>query len=103
LAACGLLIGSIIFFGFIKLDQSVGNVLGSRSANALAAENAFLHQQVSLITSRVIKLEMQAMQLDEHADKLQVLIAGDTLSRFIFATKRSEVQSLIPWSPSFGP
>ncbi len=99
-AACGILIGSIIFFGFIKLDHSVGNVLGSRSANTLAAENVFLRQQIRLISPRVRKLEMQARQLHEHADKLQMLVAGDTVSRFTYATNGSELQSLFsnrPW------
>jgi hypothetical protein len=103
LATCGILIGTIIFFGFIKLDQSVGNVLGSRSAKTLAAENDFLRQQISLISPRVSKLEMRARQLREHADKLQMLIVGDTLSRFMFATKVSESQSLIPTATNFGP
>lgn len=107
-AACGILIGTIIFFGFIKLDQSVGNVLGSRWANTLAAENGFLRQQISLISPRVSKLEMQARQLDEHADKLQMLlprrkIAGDTVSRFTYATNGFKLQSLIPSASSYHP
>ncbi len=100
-AACGILIGTIIFFGFIKLDQSLGNVLGSRSANTLAAENGFLRHQISLISPRVSKLEMQARQLDEHADKLQRLIVGDTVSRM--RPKGFKLQSLIPMATSFRP
>ncbi len=102
-AACGILIGTIIFFGFIKLDQSVGNVLGSRWANTLAAENGFLCQQISLISPRVSKLEMQARQLDEHADKLQFLIVGNTVSRFTYATNGFKLQSLIPSASSYHP
>ncbi len=102
-AVCGILIGTIIFFGFIKLDQSVGNVLGSHSANRLAAENEFLRQEIRLISPRVSKLETQARQLGDHAGKLQILIAEDTLSRFIYATKGSELQSLIPLATSFRP
>ncbi len=103
LATCGIIIGSIIFFGFIKLDQSVGNVLGSRSANRLAAENDFLRQQISLISPRVSKLEMQARQLDEHADKLQFLIVGNTVSRFTYATNGFKLRSLVPVATSFRP
>lgn len=102
-AACGILMGTIIFFGFIKLDQSVGNVLESRSANTLAAENDFLRQQISLISPRVSKLEMRARQLREHADKLQMLIAEDTVSRFTYATNGYKLQSVIPVARSFRP
>jgi hypothetical protein len=102
-AACGILIGTIIFFGFIKLDQSVGNALGSRSANTLAAENNFLRQQISLISPRVSKLEMQTRLLHEHGDKLQMLIVGDTVSRFTYATNGFKLQSLIPTASSFRP
>jgi len=47
----GILIGVIILFGVMKLNQSSGNALGSRSANTLVAENNFLRQQVSLFHS----------------------------------------------------
>jgi hypothetical protein len=73
-AISGILIGTIILFGVIKLNQSVGNVLGSRSANTLAAENNFLRQQVSLISPRVSKLEMQARQLNERANEFHMLL-----------------------------
>jgi hypothetical protein len=108
LAACGILMGTIIFFGFIKLDQSVGNALESRSANTLAAENNFLRQQISLISPRVSKLEMQASQLVERDNRLHMLlhhrmIAGDTVSRFTYATNGLKLQSLIPAVSSFRP
>ncbi len=103
IATCGIIIGSIIFFGFIKLDQSVGNVLGSRTANTLAAENDFLRQQIRLISPRVSKLEMQARQLHEQADKLHMLIVGDTVSRFLYATNVSKLKSPIPAESSVRP
>ena len=108
LAACGILIGTIIFFGFIKLDQSIGNPLGSRSANTLAAENNFLRQQISLVSPRVSKLEMQTRQLHEHAGNLQMLLhrrnfAGDTVSGFMYATNGFKRQSLIPAASNFRP
>jgi hypothetical protein len=108
LATIGIVIGTIIFFGFIELNQSVGNAYGSRSAITLAAENNILRQQLRLMSPRVSKLEMQARQLHEHADKLHMLlhrreIVGDTLSRFTYATKGSDRQSLIPAVISFRP
>jgi hypothetical protein len=88
----GILIGTVILFGVIKLNQSVGNALESRSANTLVAENNFLRQQVSLISQQVNKLEMQARQLNERGDKLHMLldrrkIVGDMGSSFANATK----------------
>jgi hypothetical protein len=70
----GIIIGAIIFFGFIKLNKSVGNVFGFPSANTLAADNNFLRQQVSLISPRVSKLEMQALQLNERANTFRMLL-----------------------------
>jgi hypothetical protein len=107
-AISGILIGIIILFGVIKLNQSVGSVVGSRSANTLTADNNFLRQQVSLILSRVSKLEMQARQLNERANKLHMLlpcrkIVGDTVSSFTNATKGFKFESLIPAEKSFHP
>jgi hypothetical protein len=107
-ATGGILIGTVILFGVIKLNQSVGNALGPRSVNTLAAENNFLRQQVSLISPRVSKLEMQARQLNECANKLHMLlqggkVVGDTVSSFTNATKGFKLQSLIPAAKSFRP
>jgi hypothetical protein len=104
----GILIGIIILFGVIKLNQSVGSAVGSRSANTLAAENNFLRQQVSLILPRVSKMEMQARQLNEHANKLHMLlpcrkIVGGTVSSFTNATNGLKPQSLISAARSFRP
>ena len=100
-ATGGILIGTIILFGVIKPNQSVGNALGSRSANTLAAENDILRRQLSLISPRVSKLEMQERQLSEGVNKLHMLlhrrkIVGDTVSSFTNATKGFKLQSLIP-------
>jgi hypothetical protein len=107
-AAAGILIGIIIPFGIIKLDQSVSFALGSRSASTLASENNFLRHQVHVITYRVSKFEMQAAQLNERADKLHFLlhdsrILGDTASRFKRADKEIKHQSLIRATKSFHP
>jgi hypothetical protein len=104
----GILIGVIILFGVMKLNQSSGNALGSRSANTLVAENNFLRQQVSLISLLVSKMEMQARQLNERANKLHMLlpyrkIVGDTVSSFTDATNGLKPQSLIPSARSFRP
>lgn len=68
-AAGGILIGTVILFGVIKRNQFVDNALGSCSANTLAAENDMLRQQLSLISPRVRKLEMQERQLHERAKR----------------------------------
>ena len=104
----GILVGIIILFGVIKLNQSIGNVVGSHSANTLAAENNFLRQQVSLISPRVSKLEMQARQLNERGNKLHLFlhsgkVVGDTVSRFTNATKEFKLQSLMFAAKSFRP
>lgn len=98
-ATSGILIGTVILFGVIQLNQSVGITVGSRSANTLAAENNFLRQQVSLISPQVSKLEMQARQLNERFNKLHMLlrggkVVGDTVSSFTNATIGFKLQSL---------
>ena len=98
-AAVGILIGIIIPFGIMKLNQSVGFARGSRSANTLAAENNFLQWQVNLNSPRVSKMEMQARQLNERVDNLRLLLlsgkgVGDTVSIFTNATKEFKHQSL---------
>jgi hypothetical protein len=96
----GVLVWIVILFGVIELNQSVGFALGSRSPSTLMAENNFLRQQVSFISPRVSKMEMQATQLNERANNLHLLlhngkIIGDTVSRFTNATKEFKPQSLI--------
>jgi hypothetical protein len=104
----GVLIWIVILFGIIELNQSVGFALGSRSPITLASENNFLRQQVSLISPRVSKLEIQAAQLNERANNLHLLlhggkIVGDTVSRFMNAAKEFKPKSLILAAKSYSP
>jgi hypothetical protein len=92
----------------MKLNQSSGNALGSYSVSTLAAENNFLRQQVSLISPRVRKMEMQARQLNERANKLHMRlpyrkIVGDTVSSFTNTTDGLKSQSLISAARNFRP
>jgi hypothetical protein len=96
----GILLVNIILVGVIRLNQSAGNPLSSRSVNILASENNFLKQQVSQISPRVRKLEIQAAQLNERANNLSRLfhggrIVGDTVSNFTNGTKKFNRQSFI--------
>jgi hypothetical protein len=104
----GMLIAIIIFFGFMKPNQSIGNAFGSRPANTLATENNFLRQQVSMISPRVSKLEMQAKQLNKRADELHLLlgsseIAGDTVARLVYAANGLKFRPLISAAARFRP
>jgi hypothetical protein len=98
-ATSGILLGTFILFGVITLNQPVDDIVGSRSANTLRAENNFLRQQVSLISPRVSKMEMHAKQLNERANKLHILlpyrkIVGDTVSSFTNGTKGEKLFTL---------
>jgi hypothetical protein len=95
----GIIIGTVILFCVIILNQSEGNAIGSRPVNTLAAENDFLRQQLSLMSPRLSKLEMQARQLNERSDKLHMLlhrrkVVVDSVSSFTDATKEFKLQSL---------
>ncbi len=92
LAASGILVGAVILFGVVELNPSVGNALGSRSTKTLTSDNNFLRQQVSLISYRVNKMEMQTKQLHEYANTLNILLYSrkidrDTVSSFTNAIK----------------
>ena len=98
-ATSGILLGTFILFGVITLNQPVDDIVGSRSANTLRAENNFLRQQVSLISPRVSKMEMHAKQLNERANKLHILlpyrkIVGDTVSSSTNGTKGEKLFTL---------
>jgi hypothetical protein len=41
-ATGGVVIGTILLFGFLELNPSVGNAIGTRSAGSLAADNELL-------------------------------------------------------------
>ncbi len=96
----GILIGFIVFFGIIKMDQSVGKALGVESTNNLTAENNFLRYQVSFISTKVNKLEMRAAQLDKHADNLNLLLHGgkitmDTIPGFTSKERSFKLHPLV--------
>jgi len=99
-AMVGIIIGFVIPFCITKLSHSVGFALGYRPASTLASENNFLRQQVSQISLRVSKMEMQATQLNERSDNLHLLLQNDkiiedTVSRFTIAANEFKHQSLI--------
>jgi hypothetical protein len=72
IATGGILIGSIMFFGFVKPNQSPG----SRLADTLAAENDNLRQQLSSMAPRVGVLEIQVGRLLERANHIHMLLHG---------------------------
>ena len=102
----GVIISIVILVDVIDVNQSVGFALGSRSASILVSENNFLRQQVSQISPRVSKLEVQAALLNGRANNLDRLlhngkIIGDTVSRFTNAAKEFKVHSLILAAKSY--
>lgn len=105
LAICGILVG-IILLGVMKLNQSVANAHDSHSAEMLASENGILRSQLSLMSPRVIELEMQAKQLGERVNKFHTLlerrtIARDTAWRFTNATRGSKPRAAVSASIMF--
>lgn len=70
----GVLVGSIMFFGLLKMNQSGSSTTGAHSANTLAAENDILRQQLNVLAPRMNDLEMQAGQLHERANRIQMLL-----------------------------
>jgi hypothetical protein len=103
----GVLMG-IILLGVIKLNQSAANVLGSRSAETLAAENQILRSQLILISPRVNALEMQTMQFDEWVHTLHAVldrrtIVRDSAWRFANAITVTKLKPVIPMRASFRP
>ena len=108
LAFGGVLIGSILFFGFIKLSQAVGITPGSRTAIALAAENNILRQEVTLISPRVSMLVVKTRELSAQDEKLHMLLyhqemVGDSVTGFTYPTKWVVIQSLNPLATNFRP
>jgi len=107
-ATVGIFIGIVIPFGIMKLNQPVSFTLGFRSTSTLTAENNFLQQQVSFISPRVSKFEMQTIRLNERANNLHRLlhnnkIMEDTVLRFKNVTKEFKHQSMIFAAKSFLP
>lgn len=108
LALGGIIIGSLLLFGFAKMNQSFGNTLESRSAKTLSAENDILRQQLSLISPRVNELELQAKQLEEYSNELSRLlnsreIVGDTAQGSRNAAKRIKLRASAPRTASLRP
>ncbi|MEX0736925.1 MAG: hypothetical protein WD182_05740 [Bacteroidota bacterium] len=104
----GIVFGTILLFGFAKLNQSFASTLGSRETHTLSAENKILRQQLSRMSPRVDELEMQTKQLVEHANRLHKLLSfskvvGDTVRSHAVRTKGMEIQSVGPASASFRP
>ncbi len=107
-ALMGIVLGTILLFGFAKLNQSFASTLGSRETHTLSAENEILRQQLSLMSPRVDELEMQTKQLVEHANRLHKLLSfskvtGDTVRSNGVRTKGMEIQSVGAASASFRP
>jgi hypothetical protein len=108
LAVVGVLIGSILFFGFIKLNQAVGITPGSRTAIGLAAENNVLRQEVTLISPRVSMLAVKTRVLSAQDDRLHLLLyhqemVGDSVTGFTNPTKWVVLQSLNPSATNVSP
>lgn len=107
-ALLGIVFGTILLFGFSKLNQSFADTLGSRETDTLSSQNRILRQQLSLMSPRVDELEMQTKQLVEHANKLHNLLSfskvvGDTVRSNGVRTKGILIQSVGPASASFRP
>jgi TolA-binding protein len=99
-AAGGILLGTLLLLGVVKLNQSVADTLGSHSANALTAENDILRQQLNLVSPHVTKLETQAEELKERANELHKLlqrrkILRGTVMSLTNATEVSKRRSLM--------
>ena len=99
-AVLGILMGIIIPFSILRLNQSVGFVPESRSASTLAADNNYLRQQVSSRTYRVNKIELEVKQLNERDNNLLLLLQNDkimrdTVSRFTITAKEFKHDILI--------
>ncbi len=108
LAVGGVFIGSLLFFGFIKLNQALGITPGSREAIALEAENNVLRQELILISPRVDKLAVKTRELSAQDEKLHLLLyrremAGDSVAGFTYPDKWVVLQSLNPLATNFRP
>ena len=82
------------------MNPFLHNVLQSHSANSLEVENNYLRQQISVISPRVVNLELQMGQLKGQANGFQVLlenykILSDTVSGFMIANNRFNLHALV--------
>ena len=108
LALRAILIGCIIFFGFVKLNQYAGVTAGAHFAKTLESENEVLRQELSVMSPRIEKLDRLTRQLNDHANKLSVLLSRpgfvvDTVSLSLYQAKRAAANSLTPELTSFRP
>lgn len=99
-AVGGILLGTLVLFGVVKMNQSVADTLAAHSANALSAENDILRQQLNLISPRVSNLEIQAERLKERGKGFHELLerrqnARDTVLSFTSVTNGLRTVSLI--------
>lgn len=95
----GIIIGTVVFFGFMMLDQSVDHAFGSHTANALVMENTMLKKQLVQLSPLVNMMEIQQRELFDRDGVLQILlhnrrISGDSISRFSPAINGFMVQSV---------
>jgi hypothetical protein len=98
IAAGGIFLGTILLFGVLEPNQSVVDSRDFRSARALTAENDILRQQIGLISPRLNQLEIQTVQLREHANEFHKLlrrstIVRDTVFSIANAAQRSKIQA----------
>jgi len=108
IAAGGILLGTILFFGVIGPNRSVDYSLESVTARALVAENDILRRHASLISPRLSKLEATAGQLDEHVNGLRALllhrqIAGDSVWRLTRVAGGRTLPSMVQATAGFRP
>lgn len=87
-AAGGILLGTIQFFGVINPYQSAGFSPDSHSARALAAEDHILRTHLNMMSPRLDNLELMATQMDQHVNSLRALlhrrsVVGDTIRPII--------------------
>ena len=108
LAIVSVLIGTSLFYGLVKLNQSVGFTSGARTAKMLVVENAVLRQESIAIPSRLTALEIQAKALGTQDNDLHTLLAhqsivGDSVTGFTDSTNWVILQYLNPSATNFRP
>ena len=108
LAVIGVLIGTSLFCGMIKLNQSVGFTSGARAAKMLMTENNVLRQELIVIPRRLNTLDVQIKGLDTQNNDLHALlthqeITGDSVTGFTNPELWVKLQSLNSEAVNFHP
>lgn len=108
IAAVGILMGTILFFGVIESNQSDVDSRESRSTRALVTENDILRRHASLISPRLDNLEATAGRVDEHVNALRTFlthrqIARDSVWRLTRVANRRSFQSMVDATAGFRP